>query len=544
MAFIKNTPIATENCRRVDVQIGNQGTVTGCALRSPRSKKELCHRFCGIPYSLSVDGENRFKRPRKIPEDFDYTGEYIDFKLKCPQPASDDIRLGYIKSPSDENITYLNISVPASDKFKPKDGWPVLIYIHGGWLQNGSPSSDAYNAMELFDDEETRDKFILVTPGYRLNIFGFLSCEELLKEDSKGLNVGFWDQRFALEWVHDNIKYFGGNSEKLTLSGLSAGAYSTFFQLAYELYHQEESQLIKQVIFFSNCLFVQPKTLSETQEQFEEVCAKLAISSDLAPEEKLTALRKIDAGYLEDIIPELRMHTFRAVTDGEFVPPTLLQDILSGEYAQMLKAKGVRLMCGDVSNEGLTYSVFNPPTSLPNLIDQVENYYPKKVVDSLLEVYDVNQISNPAESSPLELSKLYGKIVADGQVYASLRGFLDKIINNGFPQQDVFRYRVSFRPKYVDEFLAPNDGVPHGCDTPIWFYSLRDGYNEEEITITRNWLKPYLSFLNFNDYIDGWSSADIKKIRWFKQDGSIEYEADPDWDRGVKVANVAYMAQV
>lgn len=46
------------------------------------------------------------------------------------------------------------------------------------------------------------------------------------------------------------IKYFDGNAEKITISGLSAGSYSTFFQLAYELYNPNEVQIIKQVFFF------------------------------------------------------------------------------------------------------------------------------------------------------------------------------------------------------------------------------------------------------------------------------------------------------
>ena len=62
---------------------------------------------------------------------------------------------------------------------------------------------------------------IVVAPGYRLNIFGFLGAEAELQG-----NWGFWDQRCAIEWVSENIKYFGGNNANVTLGGVSAGGTS------------------------------------------------------------------------------------------------------------------------------------------------------------------------------------------------------------------------------------------------------------------------------------------------------------------------------
>lgn len=72
-------------------------------------------------------------------------------------------------------------------------------------------------------------------PAYRLNLFGFLSSEELMGDsssasstsstDSYGANFGFWDQRLALEWTYKNIKFFGGDPNNITLAGYSAGMY-------------------------------------------------------------------------------------------------------------------------------------------------------------------------------------------------------------------------------------------------------------------------------------------------------------------------------
>lgn len=196
----------------------------------------------------------------------------------------------------------------------------------------------------MFDDEEFQEKFIIVTPGHRINMFGFMSCKELLEESPESSNFGFWDQRMAIEWVHKNIKYFGGIEELITVGGTSAGAYSSFFQLTHELYHPEVTQIIKQVVFHSKTPYSQPKEIEECQEQFDEIVRRLGISETASGAEKLDALRKLDAGYIEDFIPTLDLHTFRAVTDNVFVPLGIIDNLISGKLAEMLTAKNIRFI--------------------------------------------------------------------------------------------------------------------------------------------------------------------------------------------------------
>lgn len=62
----------------------------------------------------------------------------------------------------------------------------------------------------------------VVAPGYRLNIFGFLGADA--NGELPG-NWGFWDQRCAIEWISENIKYFGGDNKNVTLAGVSAGLF-------------------------------------------------------------------------------------------------------------------------------------------------------------------------------------------------------------------------------------------------------------------------------------------------------------------------------
>jgi hypothetical protein len=62
---------------------------------------------------------------------------------------------------------------------------------------------------------------VVVAPGYRLNVFGFLGADA---DRQLPGNWGFWDQRCAIEWISENVHFFGGNNQNVTLGGVSAGS--------------------------------------------------------------------------------------------------------------------------------------------------------------------------------------------------------------------------------------------------------------------------------------------------------------------------------
>ena len=107
---------------------------------------------------------------------------------------------------------------------------------------------------------------VIVAPGYRLNVFGFLGAD--VDGELPG-NWGFWDQRCAIEWAAEHVKYFRGNNSNVTLGGVSAGlslfdvqiltigAYSTQVQLLYELFQaadQGAKPLFHRVWMSSNAM--------------------------------------------------------------------------------------------------------------------------------------------------------------------------------------------------------------------------------------------------------------------------------------------------
>ncbi|KAG7188023.1 hypothetical protein KM043_015769 [Ampulex compressa] len=169
----------------------------------------------GIPFALPPVGKLRFKDPQRVPR---WSGELMATKLGSPC-------LQYVEIPKEpnekvegsEDCLYLNIYVPAIDK-TVKKSLPVIFWIHGGAFQFGTGID--MGPKFLMD----RD-VVYVTINYRLGPLGFLSTEDEIVPG----NMGLKDQSMALRWVSENIESFGGDKNKITLVGLSAGGASVHY---------------------------------------------------------------------------------------------------------------------------------------------------------------------------------------------------------------------------------------------------------------------------------------------------------------------------
>jgi carboxylesterase type B len=124
-------------------------------------------------------------------------------------------------TPDSEDCLYLNVYAPA-DTTTLK---PVLFWLFGGGLQYGSASVPTYDGTSFAANHD----LVLVAPNYRVNVFGFPGPVPGLPKDEQ--NLGFLDQKLALQWVQDNIAKFGGDKDKVTIFGESAGARSVDFQI-------------------------------------------------------------------------------------------------------------------------------------------------------------------------------------------------------------------------------------------------------------------------------------------------------------------------
>jgi para-nitrobenzyl esterase len=167
--------------------------------------------FAGIPYAAPPVGPLRWQPPAPAapwPEPRDATRP----GLRCIQDARSDREFGRHAS---EDCLTLNVWTPAPSNERK----PVMVWIHGGSFVNGSGST--YDARRL----AVRGDIVVVTINYRLGTLGFLAHPELGPAGAVG-NYGLEDQQAALRWVRDNIADFGGDPQKVTVAGESAGGMS------------------------------------------------------------------------------------------------------------------------------------------------------------------------------------------------------------------------------------------------------------------------------------------------------------------------------
>ncbi len=120
-----------------------------------------------------------------------------------------------------EDCLYLNVWAPLDAKWG--DNLPVMVWIHGGGFDHGYGSEVEFRGHSL-----AKKGAIVVTINYRVGALGFFAHPDLDKEnpDIPSGNQGIYDQLAALKWVHENISAFGGDPDKITLAGQSAGCIS------------------------------------------------------------------------------------------------------------------------------------------------------------------------------------------------------------------------------------------------------------------------------------------------------------------------------
>ncbi len=180
--------------------------------------------FQGIPYAAAPVGALRWQPP-VAPEPWRTVRDATKPGLRCIQDVRIDPDYGL---PTSEDCLNLSVWTPAGAT--PESRRPVMVWIHGGGFLNGS--SDLYHARWL----ATRGDIVVVTVNYRLGALGFLAHPALSHRGTRPAlapgatadpgNYGLADQQQALRWVRDNIDRFGGDPERVTIAGESAGAMS------------------------------------------------------------------------------------------------------------------------------------------------------------------------------------------------------------------------------------------------------------------------------------------------------------------------------
>ncbi|KAL7023567.1 hypothetical protein ACKWTF_012681 [Chironomus riparius] len=171
--------------------------------------------FQGIRYGKEPSGDRRFKAA--LPED-PWTGTRTALREGASCPHRNMILENYR---GNEDCLYLNVYTPIVPEGRSNPKFQVLFWIHGGAFQFGNGNAFLYGPDYFMESGE----IILVTINYRLGPLGFLNTGT---PEAPG-NVGLKDQILALKWVRDNIQYFGGDPNEVTIAGQSAGSASVHY---------------------------------------------------------------------------------------------------------------------------------------------------------------------------------------------------------------------------------------------------------------------------------------------------------------------------
>jgi para-nitrobenzyl esterase len=168
-------------------------------------------RFQGVPFARPPIGALRF-RPPQPPALWDGVRD-----AQAPGPVAPQAASLVSTARMDEDCLYLNVTTPAADDARRA----VLVYVHGGAFIAGGGSAEAYSGVCLARDHD----LVVVSLNYRLGVLGFPPFA--LFGEGSAQNLGLLDQIAALAWVRENIAAFGGDPERVTLAGYSAGGWST-----------------------------------------------------------------------------------------------------------------------------------------------------------------------------------------------------------------------------------------------------------------------------------------------------------------------------
>ncbi|MCZ4499145.1 MAG: carboxylesterase/lipase family protein [Marmoricola sp.] len=266
--------------------------------------------WLGIPYATA----ERFRRPHLLPFNPDLP---YDQKGPAPLQAGDT---SWLEADNGFSEDCLNLNVWAPDDIGDEH-LPVVVYVFGGGWVLGANTQTTSNASGL----AATGRAIGVSINYRLGPFGWLSLSQYGGALGEASNLGLQDIITALKWVQENIARFGGDPGNVTVTGHSAGAFSTLELLAAPsadgLYHH--------IAAFSGMPSRQVPAWG-AEERAVQVLTALGIQDD--PEQLLA----VDAHLLAETMSQTQSqdpgvphgvdNEVIAVTDDRFQPDGILTD--------------------------------------------------------------------------------------------------------------------------------------------------------------------------------------------------------------------------
>lgn len=280
--------------------------------------------FEGIPYAEPPTNDNRFE-PTKI------LSKKWNGILEANKPGPNCMQWDHFvkdddKTKGEEDCLYLNVY---TKNLKTNQKFPVIIFIHGGGFTFGA--GDFYQPNLI-----VKKSVVLITFNYRVGPLGFLSTED----GSISGNMGLKDQSMALKWVKENIQYFGGDSNRITLTGNSAGGASVHLH-----YMSEMSKGLFYRGFSQSGCALMPWVITENSlEKAKQIAANLNCTTDSTIEIK-NCLKSKPAKLIVDSVKQFQPWLFNPFTpfgpvveyqtENPFLSQTPLSCLVEGKFQQI-----------------------------------------------------------------------------------------------------------------------------------------------------------------------------------------------------------------
>ncbi|KXH41051.1 carboxylesterase [Colletotrichum nymphaeae SA-01] len=493
--------------------------------------------FGGIPYAKPPTGQLRLKPPVRLTDNigtFDATGP----AAACPQMVSssdsdnilfnllgDIANLPFVQKATGQTEDCLTITVARPQGTTADAKLPVLYWIFGGGFELGW--SSMYDGTGLVQHGVDISKpFIFVAVNYRVAGFGFMPGKEILADGSA--NLGLLDQRMGLEWVADNIAAFGGDPDKVTIWGESAGAISVFDQMA--LYNGNNKYngkaLFRGAIMNSGSIVpTDPVDCPKGQAVYDKVVSEAGCAGKA---DTLACLRGVDyTTFLNAVtsVPGILSYNSLALSylprpDGKTL--TASPDVLAknGQYA------AVPMIIGDQEDEGTLFGIFQPNlTTTEKLVTYLKNYYfataTTAQITAYVATYDdgVTAVINGSPHRTGLLNEIFPgfkrrSAVLGDLVFTLTRRVFLTIANSVQPTVPSWSYLSSY------DYGTPILGTFHGSDLLQVFYGIKDNYAARSIRTY------YTNFVYASDPTVGLNGAYPTWPQWSQGQNLMQFFAD------------------
>ena len=490
--------------RQTDIIQTNNGKIQGTVHRICNREEEL---FYGIPYAEPPIGNLRFKKPEPV-KNWTYIYNATEKPNSCYQAPDTyfnchrGVAMWNANTNLSEDCLYLNIWTPTRQR-----RISVLFWIYGGSFSTGTATLDVYDGIVLaglFD-------MVVVTVNYRLGTLGF---SYLGNEDIPG-NMGLLDQQMALRWVYDNIKYFGGGENLITLWGESAGAAC----VAFHLINQESQKMFQYAILQSasataEWAFKTPDIMLNRTKKVAE-CAgckntdllQLAKCLRSTSPDLLTNCQYIDVGNI----------LFMNIT---FTPTLDYYQFLSKPPSNLFAEKEFKkskILAGVTKNEGNYFILYEIDPGLHENGQNLENatisekvfssylsqvLYPHSkdrcVIDSLTQSFYLQYLYNPNRKElninrGIQYMQVLDVVTGDFQFKCPIQNLANMYSNEGLSV-----YIYSFEQRTKNNPWPKWMGILHGYEIEFNFgYPLlSEDYTTEEKLLSHKMMTAWTNFAN------------------------------------------------